>query len=150
MTNMEIWLKGVSTAEDAELAAQCPANVSGIIVSNHGGRQLESALPALGSLPECVAAAKAKNMSIQVWVDGGVRKGSDIFKALALGADGVLIGRPPLWGLAVGGEDGVTRALAILKAEFQHTMALAGCRTLSDIKRSSLAKQTEAGVYAKL
>ncbi|KAL1864152.1 hypothetical protein VTK73DRAFT_6150 [Phialemonium thermophilum] len=150
ITKMEIWLKGLSTAEDAELAVRSPATISGIIVSNHGGRQLESALPTLDSLSEVVATAKARSRDVQVWLDGGVRKGSDIFKALALGADGVLIGRIPLWGLAVGGEEGVLRALDILKAEFQHTMALAGCTTLSEISPSSLARRTASGVYAKL
>lgn len=72
----------------------------------------------------------------QIWLDGGISKGSDIFKALALGADGVLIGRIALWDLAVDGEEGVSRALTILKNELQHTMALAGCRSLADIKRS--------------
>lgn len=149
-TKMEIWLKGVSTAEDVELAIQSPANVTGIIVSNHGGRQLESALPTLDSLSECVKAAKTRNKDFQVWLDGGIRKGSDIFKAIALGADGVMIGRVPLWGLAVGGEEGVLKALNILKAEFQHTMALAGCRTLDDIKPSSLARRTEGDFFARL
>ncbi|KAI1384985.1 FMN-dependent alpha-hydroxy acid dehydrogenase [Hypoxylon trugodes] len=150
ITNMEIWLKGISTAEDVRLAAQSPANVAGIVVSNHGGRQLESAMATLDSLPECVQAAKSGNRPLQVWVDGGIKKGSDIFKALALGADGVMIGRIPLWGLAIAGEQGVSKALEILKAEFQHTMALAGCKTLSDITPSSLARVTEGGFYAKL
>lgn len=147
---MEIWLKGVSTAEDVALAIKSPARVSGIIVSNHGGRQLESAIPTLESLREVVAAARGHSRNIQVWLDGGIRKGSDIFKALALGADGVMIGRIPLWGLAAGGEDGVLRTLNILKAEFQHTMALAGCQTLSDITSSALSRTIEGRIYAKL
>ncbi|KAF9880495.1 (S)-2-hydroxy-acid oxidase [Colletotrichum karsti] len=150
ITKLEIWLKGVTTAEDVALAIKSPANISGIIVSNHGGRQLESALSTLDSLPECVEAAKAADRHIQVWLDGGIRKGSDIFKALALGADGVMIGRVPLWGLTVGGEAGVSKALNILKSEFQHTMALAGCRDLKDITLSSLSKRVEGGFYARL
>lgn len=150
ITDMEIWLKGISTAEDVELAAASPANVTGIIISNHGGRQLESALPTLDSLPECVEAVKRSGKDIQVWLDGGIRKGSDIFKSLALGANGVLIGRAPLWGLAVGGEEGVTKSLDILKAEFRHTMALAGCRRLGDIKPSSLSRLDNSGFFAKL
>ncbi|KAL3458230.1 FMN-dependent dehydrogenase [Aspergillus heterothallicus] len=151
ITNMDIWLKGVSTAEDVELAASSPAKVTGIVVSNHGGRQLESALPTLDSLPECVRAARqSSKYRMQVWVDGGIRRGSDIFKAIALGADGVMIGRIPLWGLAVGGEDGVAKALSILRAEFEHTMALAGCRTLADIQSSSLARRDTQGFYARL
>lgn len=152
ITKMDIWLKGVTTAEDVKLAVESPAGITGIIVSNHGGRQLESALSTLDCLPECVEAATtgAKGRRIQVWLDGGIRKGSDIFKALALGADGVLIGRVPLWGLAVGGEAGVLKALEILEAEFQHTMALAGCRSLADIKASSLARRDEGGFYSRL
>ncbi|KAF5013225.1 hypothetical protein FDECE_739 [Fusarium decemcellulare] len=150
ITKLEIWLKGVTTAEDVELAVKSPANITGIIVSNHGGRQLESALPTLDSLSECVEVAKAAHRDIEVWLDGGIRKGSDIFKALALGADGVMIGRVPLWGLAVGGEAGVAKALNILESEFRHTMALAGCQNLADIKRSSLAKRIEGGFYARL
>ncbi|KAH8898095.1 (S)-2-hydroxy-acid oxidase [Thozetella sp. PMI_491] len=152
ITKLEIWLKGITTAEDAELAVQSPAGISGIIVSNHGGRQLESAMGTLDSLAECVAAAKGGlgGRSIQVWLDGGIRKGSDIFKAVALGADGVMIGRVPLWGLAVGGEAGVSKALDILRAELEHTMILAGCRTLGDITPASLARRTRDGFYARL
>ncbi|CAG9991115.1 unnamed protein product, partial [Clonostachys byssicola] len=151
ITQMDIWLKGITTAEDVELAIQSPANVTGIIVSNHGGRQLECAMAALDSLPECVnAAGGLQNKKLQVWIDGGIRKGSDIFKALALGADGVMVGRVPLWGLSVGGEEGVFKALSILQAEFRHTMALAGCQTLEDITPSHLSRLIEGGIYAKL
>lgn len=150
---MEIWLKGVTTAEDVKLAIESPARVSGILVSNHGGRQLESALSTLESLPECVEAARCPETGqkrCQIWLDGGIKKGSDIFKAIALGADGVFIGRIPLWGLAVDGEKGVSKALDILKAEFQHTMALAGCRTLADITKSRLVRVTLDGIPCKL
>lgn len=150
---MEIWLKGITTAEDVQLAINSTAHVSGIIVSNHGGRQLESALATLDSLPECVESATSPvtgKKKCQIWIDSAISKGSDIFKALALGADGVFIGRIPLWGLAVDGESGVSRALTILKNEFQHTMALAGCRSLADIKKSHLARRRSDGAYAKL
>ncbi|KAJ5313191.1 CAZyme family GT1 [Penicillium atrosanguineum] len=150
LTKMEIWLKGISTAEDVELAVQSSANITGVIVSNHGGRQLDSALSTLDSLSECVKAAKSKDKSFQVWFDGGIRKGCDIFKALALGADGVMIGRAVLWGLTVGGEEGVFKALSILRAEFELTMALSGCRTLSDIKSSNLARKAEGGFFTRL
>lgn len=149
---MEIWLKGITTAEDVKLALESPAQISGILVSNHGGRQIESALATLDSLPECVEAARDPQTGqkrCQVWLDGGIKKGSDIFKAISLGADGVFIGRIPLWGLAVDGEKGVSKALNILKAEFQHTMALAGCKSLADINTSYLARVTN-GIPCRL
>ena len=96
-TKMEIWIKGVLTAEDTLLAVE--HGCDGIIVSNHGGRQLDGVMPTLDALPECVEAANGR---IAVHVDGGFRCGTDIFKALALGADCCWVGRPALWGLAVG------------------------------------------------
>ena len=93
---MQIWIKGVLTAEDTMLAVEHGCH--GIIVSNHGGRQLDGVMPTLDALPECVEAAKGK---IGVHVDGGFRSGTDIFKALALGADCCWVGRPAIWGLAV-------------------------------------------------
>ena len=95
-TKMQIWIKGVLTAEDTELAVQ--HGCDGIIVSNHGGRQLDGVMATLDALPECVDAAKGR---IAVHVDGGFRSGTDIFKALALGADCCWVGRPAIWGLAV-------------------------------------------------
>ena len=94
---MEVWVKGVETGEDALLA--CHHGVDGIVVSNHGGRQLNGALATIDALPECVKAAGGQ---IRVHIDGGIRTGSDIFKALALGAECCWVGRPTLWGLAVG------------------------------------------------
>lgn len=96
VTNMEIWIKGVLTAEDTLKAVE--TGCDGIIVSNHGGRQLDGVPATLDALPECVAAAEGR---IRIHVDGGVRSGTDIFKALALGAEYVWVGRPALWGLAV-------------------------------------------------
>ena len=105
-TNMQIWIKGVLTAEDTELAVR--HGCDGIIVSNHGGRQLDGVMATLDALPECVDAAKGR---IAVHVDGGFRSGTDIFKALALGADCCWVGRPAIWGLAVS-----TLALGIVSA----------------------------------
>jgi (S)-2-hydroxy-acid oxidase len=96
ITKMQIWIKGILTAEDTLLAVE--HGVDGIIVSNHGGRQLDTATSTLDALPECVEAAAGR---IPVHIDGGIRRGTDIFKALALGAQCCWIGRIPLWGLAV-------------------------------------------------
>ncbi|KAI5456627.1 (S)-2-hydroxy-acid oxidase [Mariannaea sp. PMI_226] len=128
ITKLKIFVKGVLTAEDTELAIN--HGVDGIIVSNHGGRQLDGVVTTAEVLPEIVAAAKGR---VPIHVDGGIRKGTDIFKALALGADFVWVSRPPLWGLAYNGEEGVELAMGILIEEFQRTMALAGCVSVSDI-----------------
>lgn len=96
VTKMEIWIKGVLTAEDVEMAIE--SGCDGVIVSNHGGRQLDDVVPTIDALPECVKAAQGR---IRVHVDGGIRSGADIFKALALGAECCWVGRPMLWGLAV-------------------------------------------------
>lgn len=127
-TSLEIWLKGISTAEDAALAVA--HGVDGIVVSNHGGRQLDLCVPALDALPEVVAAVQGK---IPVHVDGGVRRGEDVFRALALGADFVWVGRPALWGLTCGGQQGVERMLTILREELKLCMGLTGCASLKDI-----------------
>src|SRR5205807_10304212 len=97
-------LKGILTAEDGTLAVE--HGVDGIIVSNHGGRQLDSTVGTLEALPDIVAAVQGR---VEVFMDGGVRRGTDVLKALALGAKAVLIGRSILWGLALGGSDGVQR-----------------------------------------
>jgi isopentenyl diphosphate isomerase/L-lactate dehydrogenase-like FMN-dependent dehydrogenase len=121
-------VKGVLTAEDAELAVA--AGVGGIVVSNHGGRQLDFSPAGLTALPEVVDAVAGR---IPVLVDGGIRRGTDVMKALALGADAVLVGRPLIWGLAVDGEAGVVDVLRILRLEFENAMALCGCRTVAEI-----------------
>lgn len=133
LTDLPLLLKGVVTAADAELAVE--HSVDGIIVSNHGGRQLDGGVASLRALPEVVGAVAGR---CPVLVDGGVRRGRDVFIALALGADAVLVGRPVLWGLAVGGEDGVRHVLALLTEDLQHTMALAGRPTLADISRDAV------------
>ncbi|XP_028608827.1 hydroxyacid oxidase 2 isoform X1 [Grammomys surdaster] len=128
MTRLPIILKGILTKEDAELALK--HNVQGIIVSNHGGRQLDEVLASIDALREVVATVKGK---IEVYMDGGVRTGNDVLKALALGARCIFLGRPILWGLACKGEHGVKEVLNILKAELHTSMTLSGCRSVSEI-----------------
>ncbi|XP_051021486.1 2-Hydroxyacid oxidase 2-like isoform X1 [Acomys russatus] len=128
ITRLPIILKGILTKEDAELALK--HNVQGIFVSNHGGRQLDGVPASIDALTEVVAAVKGK---IEVYMDGGVRTGSDVLKALALGARCVFLGRPILWGLTCKGEHGVKQVLNILKAEFHTSMALSGCRSITEI-----------------
>ncbi|XP_063552042.1 2-Hydroxyacid oxidase 2 isoform X3 [Gorilla gorilla gorilla] len=131
ITRLPIILKGILTKEDAELAVK--HNVQGIIVSNHGGRQLDEVLASIDALTEVVAAVKGK---IEVYLDGGVRTGNDVLKALALGAKCIFLGRPILWGLACKGEDGVKEVLNILTNEFHTSMALTGCRSVAEINRN--------------
>jgi isopentenyl diphosphate isomerase/L-lactate dehydrogenase-like FMN-dependent dehydrogenase len=117
-------LKGILAPQDAIMAERC--SVDGIIVSNHGGRNLDSATPAILALP-AIRAAVSERMT--VLVDGGMRRGSDILKGMALGADAVLIGKAALYALAAGGEDGVSRALGFFRDELDRTLALCGART---------------------
>lgn len=121
-------LKGVLHPDDARRAIDL--GVSAIIVSNHGGRQIDGVLPTAEALVPIVDATRR---SIPVYVDGGIRSGGDVFRAVALGADAVLIGRPYLWALAAGGQEGVERVLASLGDELAEVMALSGCRTVADI-----------------
>lgn len=122
-------LKGILNPDDAVQA--CKLGVDGIIVSNHGGRQLECAPASLTMLPAVVAAVKNK---ITVFLDGGIRSGEDVLKALALGADGVLAGRLPLYGLAAAGGNGVSAIMAQLQKEILTAMSLTGCTTLNDVR----------------
>lgn len=166
VTKLQIWIKGVLTGEDVQLAVQYGCD--GVIVSNHGGRQLDQTPATIDVLPECVKAANGK---IDVHIDGGIRSGTDIFKALALGAKCVWIGRPVIWGLAVSGlcpdlprvevankgshcqydgEAGVTKTLDILYAEFKRCMQLCGCNRISDITPSSLGIVSRDGPLARL
>ncbi|KAI4187813.1 MAG: hypothetical protein L6R41_002552 [Letrouitia leprolyta] len=142
---MEVWVKGIATAEDALLAVH--HKVDGIVVSNHGGRQLNGALATLDALPEIVEVAKGK---IPVHVDGGIRHGTDIFKALALGADFVWVGRPVLWGLAYKGQEGVELCLRLLKDEFTLCMGLAGVTKVSEISKDYLVKVDKGGFISRL
>lgn len=130
LTSLPIVLKGIHTAQDAKLSVE--HGVAGIIVSNHGGRQLDGVPATIEILPEVVEAVGGQ---LEILVDGGVRRGTDVLKALALGARAVLIGRPYIWGLALNGEAGVKRVLSMLKEELALAMALAGCPTLADIRR---------------
>ncbi|XP_077202015.1 2-Hydroxyacid oxidase 2 isoform X2 [Paroedura picta] len=130
LTHLPIILKGILTKEDAELAVR--HGVQGIIVSNHGGRQLDGVLASIDALVEIKEAVQDK---VEVYLDGGVRTGTDVLKALALGAKCVFIGRPALWGLAYKGEEGLQELLQILKDEFRLAMALTGCRSVSEIGR---------------
>jgi 4-hydroxymandelate oxidase len=129
-TELKVVLKGVAHPDDARLAAQ--RGVDGLLVSNHGGRQLDTVPAAIELLP---AIAHAVASSIPLLVDGGVRRGTDIVKAVALGASAVAIGRPVLWGLAVDGEEGVVRVLEMLRAELERALALCGCHALHQITR---------------
>jgi 4-hydroxymandelate oxidase len=127
-------IKGILTAEDAVLAVEHGADA--VVVSNHGGRQLDNVPASLDALPEVVDAVAGR---CPVLVDGGVRTGIDVLVALALGADAVLVGRPVLWALAVDGAAGVAHALTLLRAELANAMALAGRPTLASIDRSAVA-----------
>lgn len=142
---MEVWVKGIATAEDALLAIH--HHVDGIVVSNHGGRQLNGAIATIDALPEVVAVAKGK---IPVHVDGGIRHGTDVFKALALGADFVWVGRPVLWGLAYKGQEGVELCLRLLSDEFRLCMGLAGTVGVGDITRDYLVKIDKGGFVSRL
>ncbi|XP_071995176.1 2-Hydroxyacid oxidase 2-like isoform X2 [Engystomops pustulosus] len=131
LTRLPIIVKGILTKEDAELAVE--HGVQGIIVSNHGGRQLDGELATIDALSEIVETVHGR---VEVYVDGGIRTGSDVLKALALGAKCVFIGRPVVWGLAYKGEEGVRGVLQILAEEFRLSMALSGCRNVSEITRN--------------
>lgn len=137
LTHLPVFAKGILTPEDAILAHKF--GCAGIIVSNHGGRQLDGVPASIEALPEIV---KAVGGDMLVMLDGGIRHGNDIFKALALGADIVFLGRPALWGLGCNGEAGVREMLQVLKTDFDITMALTGCTKLSDIKRSMVVHES--------
>jgi L-lactate dehydrogenase (cytochrome) len=139
ITKMPIVLKGIQCAEDAVLAVQ--HGVAGIILSNHGGRQLDFARSGIEILPEVMSALRqiGAEKKIEVWVDGGVRRGTDIFKAIALGATAVGIGRPILYGLASYGQAGVERVIELFKEEFEMCMTLMGVTSISEINPSFLS-----------
>jgi 4-hydroxymandelate oxidase len=132
-TRLPVLVKGIVRADDARRAVDHGA--SGIVVSNHGGRQLDGS-PATASVLGPIA--DAVQGRIEVLVDGGVRRGADVLRALALGARAVLVGRPILWGLATAGEAGARGVLEALRAEIDHAMALAGCASVSDVTRDLL------------
>lgn len=139
LTSLPVLLKGITTAEDATRAVD--AGVAGIVVSNHGGRTLDTLPSTIRMLPEIADAVGGR---LPLLLDGGIRRGSDVFKALALGANAVLIGRPYVHGLAAAGALGVSHVIHILRAELELTMALTGCRELRDIG-PSLVRWTDTG-----
>ncbi|XP_066282481.1 2-Hydroxyacid oxidase 2-like isoform X2 [Branchiostoma lanceolatum] len=137
ITSLPIILKGILTAEDAGIALDHPG-VKGILVSNHGGRQLDGVPATVEALPEIVRAVGNK---LEVYLDGGVRTGTDALKALALGARAVFIGRPVIWGLTFKGEEGVRQVMNILRDELDLAMALSGCCTLGDIQPTLVVRE---------
>lgn len=144
MAPLPVILKGVMTAEDARIAAD--NDIAALIVSNHGGRQLDGTIATVAALPEVVEAARAAGAgNMEVLLDGGIRRGSDILKALALGAKAVLLGRPVLWGLAAGGEEGVTAVLGMIRNELEVAMAIAGCRTPAEVSRELITAARSRG-----
>ncbi|HEY8724262.1 MAG TPA: alpha-hydroxy acid oxidase, partial [Gaiellaceae bacterium] len=134
LSGLPVLVKGVLTAEDATLA--CEHGASGIVVSNHGGRQLDGVSATIDVLEEVVAAVDGR---IEVLLDGGIRRGTDVVKALALGARAVLAGRAPLWGLAVDGEAGARHVLELLQAEILGALQLLGCTSPADVTRDRIA-----------
>ena len=132
-TRLPVIVKGVCRGDDARRSAEHGAKA--IVVSNHGGRQLDTAPATSEVLPHVIDAVAGR---CEVYVDGGIRRGSDVLKAVALGARAVLVGRPVLWGLCVAGEEGVAHVLEILKRELDEAMLLCGCTSLSEISPSVL------------
>ncbi|MFT4624335.1 MAG: 4-hydroxymandelate oxidase [Myxococcota bacterium] len=135
IAGVPVVLKGVARADDARRAVD--HGVAAVQVSNHGGRQLDGAVATLDALPEVVEAVDG---ACEVWLDGGVRRGTDVLMALALGAQVVGVGRPALWGLAVDGADGVAQVLRLLQAELDEAMALCGAPTVREITQDLLAR----------
>jgi 4-hydroxymandelate oxidase len=140
LSPLPIVLKGVLHPDDARRAAE--EGVAAVVVSNHGGRQLDGAVAALDALPAVAAAAGDR---LEVLMDGGIRRGTDVLVALALGARAVLLGRPLLWGLAVGGEAGARRVLSLLRGEVDLALALTGCTSPAEITADLLAPLTRPG-----
>jgi len=134
-TDLPVVAKGIMTGEDVGLCAE--AGIDGVIVSNHGGRHLDNTLATVEVLSEAVAAARG---NLEIYLDGGIRRGADVVKAIALGAKAVFIGRPLFWGLAVDGEKGVIRVLNILREEIEITMAKCGRPTVASIDATVVVK----------
>ena len=135
ISKLPLLVKGILTAEDALLATE--AGAEGVVVSNHGGRQLDGVAASLDALPEVVEAVGDRAV---VLVDGGIRRGSDVVKAIALGAQAVLAGRPPLWGLAVAGADGVQQVLELLRDEIELALSLCGCASPVAVTRAHVGR----------
>jgi isopentenyl diphosphate isomerase/L-lactate dehydrogenase-like FMN-dependent dehydrogenase len=135
VSSLPLLVKGILTEEDAQLA--CEHGVDGVVVSNHGGRQLDGVSASLDALPEVVEAVAGRCL---VLMDGGIRRGTDVVTALALGAQAVMVGRPALWGLAVGGEEGVRSVLELLRDEVELALRLLGCATPSAVTRAHVGR----------
>ena len=135
-SDLPVLVKGVLTAEDAKLA--CEHGASGVVVSNHGGRQIDGVSATIDVLEEVVDAVDGR---LEVLMDGGIRRGTDVVKALALGARAVLAGRAPLWGLAVDGEAGAQRVLELLQAEILAALQLIGCTAPEDVTRDRISRR---------
>lgn len=135
ITDLPVWIKGIVHPEDARLAAEHGA--AGVVVSNHGGRQLDTSPATIDVLPHI---ADAVGDRIELMMDGGVRRGTDVLKAVAFGAKAVLVGRPALWGLAMDGQAGVEHALGLLRDEFDNALGLCGCRTVAEIGRDLVGR----------
>ncbi len=133
ITHLPVLVKGIVRPDDALRAAE--AGAAGIVVSNHGGRQLDTSPATIDVLPEIADALSAHGHRVELLMDGGVRRGTDVLKALALGARAVLVGRPILWGLGADGEAGAAQVLRMLHDEFDLAMALAGATTVAEITR---------------
>lgn len=131
---LPIVLKGVMNPHD--VAPALDLGIAGIMVSNHGGRQLDTTMSTIAILPEIAAAVAGR---VPLLVDGGFRRGTDVLKAIALGADAVLLGRPVVWALAVGGDRGVSQAVGMLAEELRLAMQICGCATLTDVRRNAAA-----------
>jgi 4-hydroxymandelate oxidase len=142
ISRLPILVKGIVRGDDAALAME--HGMAGVVVSNHGGRQLDTAPPTIKVLPEVVQAVDGRG---EVLVDGGIRRGTDVVKALALGAEAVLVGRPVLWGLAVDGQLGVERVLGLLRGELDTAMALCGCASISEIRGDLVRPLPVAGSH---
>jgi isopentenyl diphosphate isomerase/L-lactate dehydrogenase-like FMN-dependent dehydrogenase len=135
-TKLPVLVKGIETAEDARLA--CEHGAAGVIVSNHGGRQLDGVPATIDALPEVVEAVEGR---VEVLLDGGVRRGTDVVRALALGARAVLAGRAPIWGLAARGEQGAREVLALLREEIELALVLLGCPSPAHVTRSHVMRR---------
>ncbi len=141
--SVPVLVKGVVTPEDAELALEHGA--AGVVVSNHGGRQLDRSLATADALPEVADSVRGRGTLL---VDGGIRRGVDVATALALGAEAVLVGRPALWGLAAAGREGVAQVLELLRAELELTLGLCGCTAVSQLSRAHVRRAPVASVYS--
>ncbi|CAH0722671.1 unnamed protein product, partial [Brenthis ino] len=143
ITKLPIVAKGILRGDDAVRAVE--AGCKAVLVSNHGARQLDGVPSTIDALPEIIEAVK--NYDVEVYLDGGVTTGTDVYKALALGAKMVFVGRPALWGLAVGGQAGVEKMLSIFRNELEYTFQIAGTATVADITRDMVRHET---AYSRL